>query len=299
MAREVKRTILLTGASGYIGRNIVEQLGEKYRFLTTRHKELELLDTSAVDGYFRNHIIDVVIHTAVVGGSRPGEHVAGALEQNLRIFFNIIRNQHRYKKLIVFGSGAEYDKSRPLRKIREGDFGKRIPQDEYGFFKFAESRYIECLENTVILRIFGIFGKYEDYALRFISNAMVKNILSLPITMYQNVYFDYVYIKDFVRIVDYFITHKAKKKFYNIGRGRKIDLITLAKKINRISDQPSKIIIKNPGLNKEYTCDNTQLMKEIKHFVFTDFDKSLLELYEYYKGIKHSFNKKEFITDKA
>ena len=102
--------------------------------------------------------------------------------------------------------------------------------------------------------------------------------------MNQNVFFDYTYINDFVRIVDYFINHKAKHKFYNIGRGKKIDILTIANKINKISNKKSKITIKNMGLNNEYTCDNSRLVNELKKFNFTDFDKSLVELYNWYKN---------------
>ena len=178
----------------------------------------------------------------------------------------------------------EYDKSKPIVKVKETDFGKAIPKDEYGFFKYICSKYIEKEKDIVCIRIFGLFGKYEDYCYRFISNAIVNNLKRLSINMNQNVFFDYTYINDFVRIVDYFINHKVKHKFYNIGRGKKIDILTIANKINKISNKKSKITIKNIGLNNEYTCDNSRLANELKKFNFTDFDKSLVELYNWYKN---------------
>jgi len=103
--------------------------------------------------------------------------------------------------------------------------------------------------------------------------------------MNQNVFFDYIYINDFVKIVEYFINHKVKHKFYNIGTGNKIDITTIAEKINLISDKKSKIIVKNKGLNNEYTCDNKRLKDELKKFEFTPFDESLRKLYAWYKKI--------------
>ncbi|MEK7178035.1 MAG: NAD(P)-dependent oxidoreductase, partial [Patescibacteria group bacterium] len=211
------------------------------------------------------------------------EHVESALLGNLRIFFNLLKNKDKYGKMIHFGSGAEFDKSKPIVKVKETDLGKTIPQDEYGFFKYICSKYIEKEKDIVCIRLFGLFGKYEDYRYRFISNAIVNNINGLPITMNQNVFFDYTYVDDFVKIVDYFISHKAKHKFYNIGTGKKIDLLTIANKINKIADKKSKIIIKNKGLNNEYTCDNSRLKEELKKFSFTNFDKALVELYNWYK----------------
>ena len=281
---KVKKNLFITGARGFIGKNLVEKFSEKYNLLTPGHKELDLLDEKVVDDFFNKNKIDVIINCAVIGGSRKEEHVDSSLSNNLRIFFNLLKNKDKYKKMIHLGSGAEYDKSKPIIKVKETDFDKVIPKDEYGFFKYICSKYIEKEKDIVCIRIFGLFGKHEDYRYRFISNAIVNNLKGLPITMNQNVFFDYTYINDFVRIVDYFINHKAKHKFYNIGTGKKIDILTIANKINKISDKKSKIEVKNAGLNKEYTCDNSRLMDELKKFSFTDFDKSLVELYNWYKN---------------
>lgn len=278
--------IFLTGSTGYIGKHLIENLGSRYKIYSPTRKQLDLLDTQAVEKYFKKHKFDVVIHCAVVGGSRQEESVENALYQNLRIFFNIVRNNTSFGKMINLGSGAEYDKSRSLKKIRENDFDKKIPKDEYGFFKYICSKHIEKLDNIVTLRIFGLFGKYEDYRYRFISNAICRNILGLPITMNKDVYFDYLYIDDFVKIMDYFINHKGKHKFYNIGNGKSINLLTIAKKINQIAKIKSKIIVKNKGLNNEYTCNNLRLIKELKYFTFTDFDTALKKLYSWYEDNK-------------
>lgn len=279
------KTIFITGANGFVGKNLLEQLQNKYKLLTPRRKELDLMDSNKVDDFFRKNKIDVVINCAAVGGSRKEEHVDSALSDNLRIFFNLLKNKDKFKKMIHFGSGAEYDKSKPIIKVKETDFGKTIPQDEYGFFKYICSKYIEKEESIVCIRIFGLFGKYEDYRYRFISNAIVNNLKGLPITMNQNVFFDYVYIDDFVKIVDYFINHKSKHKFYNIGTGKKIDILTIANKINKISNKQSRIEVKNKGLNNEYSCDNRRLMNELRRFKFASFDQSLKELYQWYKTI--------------
>jgi len=278
------KKILLTGANGFIGKNLREQLSKKHCLLAPSRKELDLLDEKHVDTYFSTNQIDTVIHCAVVGGSRKEEHVSSSLSDNLRIFFNLLKNKNKFKKMIHLGSGAEYDKSKPIIKVKEIDFGKTIPQDEYGFFKYLCSKYIEKEENIVCLRIFGLFGKYEDHRYRFISNAITNSLKGRPIIMNQNVFFDYAHIDDFVKIVDYFINHKSKYTFYNIGTGKSIDLFTIANKINLISEKISKIEIKNKGLNNEYSCNNKRLISELKKLKFRPFDQSLKELYDWYKN---------------
>lgn len=286
----VNKNVLITGANGFIGKNLCEQLKNKYNLLIPLRIELDLLDEEKVDKYFQDNKIDVVIHAAVVGGSRTEEHADLALSQNLRMFFNILKNKKYFKKMIYLGSGAEYDKTKPIVSIKEEEFGKTIPKDEYGFFKYICSRYIEEQDKIVSLRIFGMFGKYEDCRYRFISNAICQNLSGYPITINQNVFFDYVYVDDFVKIVDYFISHEVKYKFYNIGTGKKIDLVTIANLINEVADNKIKIVIKNKGLNNEYTCINQRLMSELDNFKFSEINKSIKSLYDWYKRCPEKIN---------
>jgi len=293
------KRIFITGGNGFIGRNLIEKLGSKYLIFAPSSSKLDLLSSSAVEKFFKINKIDVVIHAAKIGGTRKEKDSLEMASLNLKMFFNVVRNRKFFKKMIFLGSGGEYDHSRPLKKIKEEDFDKVIPNDNFfGFYKHICSKYIEKADNIVNLRLFGIYGKYEDYELRFISNAICKNIFGLPITIKQNVLFDYVYIDDFIKIIDYFIQNNAKEKFYNIGTGKKIDLLKIANIINKISAKKSKIIVKNKGLNNEYTCDNSKLKKEIKNLKFTNHQKAISELCLWYNKIKASLNRESFLTDK-
>ncbi|HWY80305.1 MAG TPA: NAD-dependent epimerase/dehydratase family protein [Candidatus Sulfotelmatobacter sp.] len=287
-----KSTIFITGVNGFVGSHLQTYLGERgYKLLTPTHKELDLLDSEAVDNFFKQHKIDIVIHTALVGGSRKEEHRENALDNNLRMFFNLSRNRKMFKKMIHCGSGAEYDKRFPIVQVKEQDFDKRVPVDEYGFSKYLCTKYIEQSENIICLRIFAVFGRGERYIYRFISNAICRNIFELPITMRQDVYFDYFNVKDFVRIVEHFIEHEARHKVYNIGSGKRINLKTIVKMINTITEKKSKLIIAKKGLNNEYTCNNERLVEEIPHFIFTSMEDSIKDLYEWYKKNKKSLKK--------
>ena len=280
----MRKTVLILGSSGFIGKNLAEQLNKKYKLLTPSHKELDLLKEEAAFRYFKSHKIDTVIYSALVGGSRIEEYEERELKTNLKMFFNVIKSNQYYRKLINFGSGAEYDKTRSIEKVKETNFGERIPTDDYGLFKYTCSKILEHYDKPAVnLRIFGMFGKYEDHRYRFISYAILRNLKNLPIIMKQNVYFDYMFIDDFVRIVDYFINNDSKEKVFNIGTGKKIDLVTIAKKINRVADKKTKIIIAKPKLKNEYTCNNKKLMRELGQFTFMDFDTSLKKLYFWYK----------------
>lgn len=208
------------------------------------------------------------------------------------MFFNLAKNEKYFNKLIYLGSGAEYGKDKPLVKIKESDFGKNIPKDEYGLYKYLCSKYVESSNKYINLRLFGVYGKHEDYRFRFISNAICRNIYNMPITINQNVFFDYVYINDFLNILEYFIKHRPKHSSYNIGKGVQVDLVTLANIINKVADKKSDIIISKRGLNNEYTCNNNRLKSEMANLMFTNDNIAIKELYSWYRRNTKNINKR-------
>lgn len=290
------KKILLTGGNGFIGKNIVEQLRGKYIFFVPTHKELDLSDATAVEKYLSSHPVDVVVHTANVGGNKAEADLSDVAAYNLRIFFNLVRNSRYFKKFIYLGSGTQYGKQLSIVRVREEDFDKRIPADEFGLYKYIAAKYIEELGDRMInLVLFGIYGKYEPYYFRFISNALCRALFDMPLTISQNVYFDYLYIDDFVKILEYFIENKPKYRTYNLGTGKPIDLVTIAKKVLKMTGKKLEIQITKDGLKDEYTCDNSRLMKELGDFRFTDLEKAMRLLYAWYKSRRSSLDKNSLI----
>lgn len=294
-----KKRIFLTGSRGFIGRNIKEQLIEKFEFFTPDHEELELADSAAVTKYLQKIKPDYVIHSANIGGNRKQAGLHDVAFVNLQIFYSIIAAKQYYKKLIVFGSGAEYDKRFAISQVVEADFNRTVPVDQYGFAKYVMSKYAEQVNYITHLRIFGMFGKYEDFQVRFISNSICKALFGLPITIKQNVIFDYVYVNDFVKIIDKQLTDNtlSKSKFYNIGTGHSISLIDIAKIIVNIIDADLPIIIMNDGLGNEYSCNADLLNNELGDFKFTPLDNAIRELTKHYQNELPLIDKNIFLKD--
>lgn len=278
-----KLKIFLTGSRGFIGRNVLELLGNEYHFVTPSHRELELADTEAVYKFMKKYPVDVVVHLANKGGNQKEANFENVISYNLRIFFNIVRNSRYFKKMIYAGSGAEYAKQYPTVRVKEEDFDKRVPEDNFGLYKYICAKFSESSGNIINLRIFGIWGKHEDWRYRFISNTICKVIFDMPIVISQNVFFDWLYAEDFIKILDYFLSHEAKFKNYNVGTSTSVDLVSIAKKILKISGKKLPIKIKKVGLNNEYTCNNRRLKDEMKGLKFSKFDEKLEDLYRWYQ----------------
>ena len=290
MTETLKKKIFLTGKTGFIGRNLLEILAPKYDVLAPGHDELELLDAEAVREYLSDNNVDVVIHAASIAAHRKIKNPKDVAYRNLRMFFNITRNAENFSRMIILGSGAEYDMRFDVSGVKETDFDASVPEDEHGFSKYVCSKYIDRANKIINLRLFGVFGKYEDYQIRFISNAICKSIFNLPITIKQNRFFSYLFIDDLSRILEYFINNKQKYRIYNVVPKERIDLLSIAKKINEISDKNLEIIIGNPDIGKEYTGDNCRLLSEVKDFKFTPLDESIKKLYVWYEENKNNID---------
>lgn len=280
--------LLITGTRGFVGRNLKEHfLGTgRHEVLAPLREELDLLDHASVSSYVAKRKPDLVIHCATVGGTRKTAYdsgAAGVASSNIRMFMNLARSLPAGARMISMGTGAEYDHRAYAPKMAEEYFDSSVPADPYGFSKYVVSKFIERAENVACLRIFGLFGRYEDYTFKFISNAIVKSLLGLPITINQNVVFDYLYIADFMRIVEAFVDRAPAHRHYNATPTESIDLLSLANLVNSAGGGRSEIRVLNPGLNREYTGSNARLVAELPGFRFTPYAEAVKELYEYYR----------------
>jgi len=295
--------ILLTGSSGFIGKNLVEMFKtDGYDVLSPDVCDLDLRDQNAVKTYLSNNPVHAIIHSATTLRQGTGYPV-DVCENNLRMFFNLEQYRQPGTKLINFGSGSEYSRPYWHEKMEETFFGEHIPADSHSYSKYIISRYIEtCNDPTLIcLRIFGIYGKYEDHRYKFISNAIAKNLLKMPIIINQNVSYDYIYINDFYQIVKYFLEHKPLYPAYNATPCTPIDLVSIAEIINTISDYKSDIHVLNDGIGVHYSGNNQRLVNELKNYQIMEHADAIRDLFQYYQSRipeldKEALEKDEFLN---
>lgn len=293
------KKILITGGSGFIGRNLKEYLRKSYLVLAPSSRQLNLLDTAAVSKYLKRNRFDVVIHCAADAVSRDfAKDKYKVVENNLLMFFNLERKSDLYSRMFYFGSGAEYDRKNLKPKMSEEYFDTHIPLDEYGFSKYVIGKYIQKSQNIYELRLFGVFGRYENWKVRFISNNICRALYDMNLSMNQNVKFDYLYVQDLCKIIEMFVKRKRLKyRQYNVCSGSAIDLVTLAKKIIKISGKDLKLRIKKKGWGSEYSGSNSRLLSEFGDISYTPIDAAIAELYAWYSANKRSINRKQLLFD--
>lgn len=283
----MKKNILITGASGFVGRNVKEYLekkSEEFLIYAPSSKELNCIEETEVKTYLETHHFDIILHFAVYGdGIDKSKDGTKILEYNLRIFLNFAKCSNLYGKMIYTGSGAEFDKRYPIIDVKETEFGNRVPVDQYGLMKYTVNQIIEQSNNIYNLRLFGIFGPYEYWPTKFISNICCKTIKNLPLSIYRNVYFDYLWIEDFCEMLYRFLKIvKPKYHSYNAVHGEKIDLLSICNKLNEISGKHLPIYVCNEGMGNEYTASSQRIVDELGGFQYTDKTEAIRKLYEWY-----------------
>ncbi len=282
--------ILITGGSGFIGRNLYEGLKDEYKIFIPSHNELEIMDINAVRKYIIKNKIKVVIHTAV-------KYSDLVLEDILRMFMSIYNNLDLLDKFINFGSGAEYTNTRDLKKVKETELGKYIPEDNYGLGKLICSQLAKSNKKITTLLPFGIFGPEGDYRFTFISNSIAKNLLGRPIKIKQDVVFDYLYIKDLIQIIKFFLENKKYFGDYNVTPTYSTSLVKIVNLINKNSKKPSKVTVVNKSYNYQYTGCNQKLINTIPHLKITSYEEAIKELYNYYFQHIERLDKNAIIRD--
>ncbi len=276
------KRVLITGASGFIGRNLGELL-TGYDIFTPTRAELDLVSTEAVESFLNQHRFDAVIHAAT-GRSNRKTTAPDLFKNNCRMFFNFARCSHLYGRMLHFGSGAEYDRRVYQPLMPESYFDTSVPEDDYAFAKYIAAKYTELARNIFNLRLFGVFGKYEAWEVRFISNACCRVLHGMPITLRQNIRFDYLDIRDLVPLTAWFIENQPHHQTYNLTSGQPVDLLTLAHLVAKISGRNPEIKVANEGMGREYSGSNERLIAEIGPYSFRPLETSVRDLYNWYES---------------
>ena len=172
-------TILLIGGSGFIGKNLVEYLSERYHVTVVDKfiddvffKEHPLVDTINIDLVEQRipdeyKTPDFIINLAsIVTAERDFGLFDGLISSNLKVLLNLyerFKDDRKLKLFVQFGSSEEYgsDGSPFVETMRER------PISPYALIKqltvnTALMLYANCGFPTMVVRPGNLFGKYQN-----------------------------------------------------------------------------------------------------------------------------------------
>ena len=183
--------VCVLGAGGFVGKNLLRDTD----WIGVTHNDLDLTNQKAVEHYFTTHNYDVVIHCAVIGGSRLKPDDGDVIHKNILMFENVVRV---FKgKVLYFSSGAALRGNPPI--------------DPYGLSKWIIDRRIETIENAHSLRIWGCYGPGE-LPTRFSAVCREKGHVIIE----KDRYFDFIDVEDVIKVVRDYVQGKRHDKDYNL-----------------------------------------------------------------------------------
>ena len=199
----------ILGANGFIGRNLVKDLGAK----GYGREELDLLDENAVDAFFDKNTFDTVIHCAAIGGSRLQSDDWSVFLKNMKMFENVAKHAHKWKRFVWFSSGAAL-------------CARETP---YGCAKYVCEKFATTIPNCQVFRIFGCYGD-DELPTRFISTCLRE-----PIHI-KDRYFDFFWVGHVAEVIKNFtvcdgkirdLVYEKKFKLSEIARLKGAEILSI------------------------------------------------------------------------
>ena len=248
------RKILVTGSTGFVGSHIVKGL-PKSLVIANKDKRVDLRNKNDV---LKLRKSDMVIHTA---GAIPKSNVVELsyyFENNVLGTLNVLEycikkdiEKLVYVSTYIYGN-PEYcpiDEDHPIK-----------PHTPYTESKYLAERlckfyYEKYGLKIVILRPFGIFGKFQKpgllipnliYSLKTGKRMVVTNKKSKR---------DYLFIDDFVRLVEKILQRDQKFEIFNVGSGISHSFEEVIRTIEKITKKK---------LNISYLNDMKTFIPEIR-----------------------------------
>ena len=128
------------------------------------------------------------------------------------------------------------------------------------------------------IRIYGVYDKNE-WDTRFIKSNIKRYINKKPISIHQDKLMDFFYMKDLVKLIEYYINNNDMRKNVDCSYYKKYSLLDIANIINNLSDHKVEIKV-NGEKGKKYIGDWNPLnikWKGLKPGIKETYEKLLNE----------------------
>ena len=278
-----RKRLLLTGGTGFVGRNVLPIFRESYDVVAPTRQDLDLSNPGDVKRYFKSQKFDYLVHAAICNPAKLVDEGKDVCADVLSSFMSLCSGD--FEKIVFIGSGAEFDKSGDVREVVEDDLGKRIPLDGYGIAKYVLTDVARRSANIYNARLFGCYGPGEPER-RFIRHAIDCCLHKKPITIRKDCRFSYVFVDDLGHAIMRILESTPIRHDYNICGDRPYLLSELAEMVRRIMVADCPIEVMADGLANEYSCSGDSFRREFGDFRFTDLTAGICREIDWMKGLQ-------------
>ena len=284
-----KKKILVTGASGFIGSNLLKFLNRKKFFVTGISnsnnnnysiRSLSLFSRKKITQYLHEHNFDFVIH---LGATVDELDSANTLKRNCQTTLNLLNAcvDAKIKNFIYASSHTVYDSSHYLPIDENHPLN---PATNYSLSKLINENFCKLFSkhdiDFTILRISSVYGNGQKE--RFVIPTLINSCIlrnELVVHEYKNGFqiMDLVHVDDVCSSIELACNSKQKFGIYNIASGKPITAFQIAKYLKDLSGADSIKIKKIQKNTNHFIYDISKAKKELKFKPKIQISKKILK----------------------
>jgi GDP-L-fucose synthase len=258
------RKVLVTGASGFVGSNLVPLLREKpCQLATPSHRDYNLLEQTQVRRLLQDHQPEIVFHLAgLIGGigankSRPAEFCYENLLMGTLMLHECWRAGVR--KYITLMGGCSYPAHAPS-PIKETELFNGMPQAESAPYSLAKAMSAVQAEayrrqhafNAIVLVPGNLYGPFDNFDLNnsHVIPALIRKFLEAKAANNPEVTAwgsgrptrDFVFVKDACEVIVAAAEKYEGSDIINISSGRAVTIKELTERVAELAGYQGKVV---------------------------------------------------------
>jgi nucleoside-diphosphate-sugar epimerase len=311
-----KKTILITGVTGFVGSNLMRRLCKSRADLHVitressnlwRIKDIindvkrytpDLTDFNSMKKVIHEISPDIIYHLATYGGNPRQDNFRQIIESNFFGTVNLINacKETGFDLFVNTGSSSEYGiKTVPMK---ENDLPE--PRNNYGISKIASTLYCQSValnENlpVVTLRLFSPYGDFEDSS-RLIPSVILsclrgKNPKISSIGFVR----DFIYVEDVIDLYEQLPdSDTISGNIFNAGSGKQHTVGEVVDTIIKITGNQVKPIVglpqRWPNEPKIWQADMSKTLKAVNWAPKYNLDEGLTKSVEWFENHQHLYH---------
>lgn len=269
-----KKKIIVTGSLGFVGKNIVQKLLDENYFVIS----IDIKDTSiksknfkhfktSVENFFKKKKIDNVYAIIDLAADPRNNYYYLKPElalKNISNIFLILNYIKSFKKkpILIFSSTKQIETDELAKNKGPYSISKKFSEELIDFYykNFGVLSHVIRFSD-----VFSINNNPKNKALIKFINKSKKNENIIVDNINHN--FEYISIEAICEGIIKILKKKIKYRYINFY-GNKINILSLLKKINKILNSNSKIIVKKKKEKNISKKNNILNYKVIKNNLF-------------------------------
>lgn len=311
-----KKTILITGVTGFVGSNLFRRLsnsGADLHVITRESSNLwrigdlindvkrftpDLTDFDSIKKVIHEINPDIIYHLATYGGNPRQDNFRQIIESNFFGTVNLINacKETGFDLFVNTGSSSEYGiKTVPMK---ENDLPE--PRNNYGISKIASTLYCQSValnENlpVVTLRLFSPYGDFEDSS-RLIPSVILSCLRGKnPEISSPEFVRDFIYVEDVIDLYEQLSdADTISGNIFNAGSGKQHTVGEVVDTIIKITGNQVKPIVglpqRWPNEPKAWQADMSKTFKSLNWEPKYTLDAGLTKSVEWFENHQHLYH---------